>query len=371
MQASGPVVALDGMGGDYAPAEVVKGAIMALRADVRLQLILVGDESAIRTQLARREGGLVASEKNRIEVVHAPEVISMSEAATALRRKPESSILRAMEQVKIGSAQAVVAAGSTGAAMSAALLRLGRIKGIERPAIAAILPTHKGPCVLLDVGANVDCRPEWLSQFAIMGAEYARLVLDIPIPRVGLLNIGEEPGKGNDLAVASFGLLKEEARAAAGLAETTWDFVGNVEGHAIWRGIADVVVADGFAGNIALKTAEGVAKFVGDLMIDEIGGGGLRAKLGAILMTAPFRGVRRRTDPAEYGGALLVGVDGVCVICHGSSHAYAVANAIRVARDAAASGYLRRIRSRLASQKVTNSEALEPIAKPDTGAEAR
>lgn len=270
----------------------------------------------------------------------------MNEAASALRKKRDASIMRAMDQVKEGRSGAVVAAGSTGAAMSAALLRLGRIKGIERPAIAAVVPTMKSPCVLLDLGANVDCKPEWLRQFATMGAAYARSVLKVPVPRVGLLNIGEEPEKGDEQVIDAYHLLEAEAAAASGgKSGAPWQFIGNVEGRAIWDGVADVVVSDGFAGNVLLKTAEGVAGFVTRLLKDEIERGGLRAKIGALLMVNAFRGLKRRTDPAEYGGALLLGVDGVCVICHGSSKGYAVAQAIKVASEAVAGDYLGLLRA--------------------------
>ncbi|MBM3268619.1 MAG: phosphate acyltransferase PlsX [Candidatus Sericytochromatia bacterium] len=333
------------MGGDHAPAEVVHGAVVALRQDPHVRLQLVGDEPRIRQELAIRENALAPAQNDRLALVYAPEVIGMSEAAAALRKKRGASIMVAMDQVREGRAQAVVAAGSTGAAMSAALLRWGRIKGVERPAIAAVLPTIKGPCVLLDLGANVDCKPEWLMQFALMGTEYSRMVLKVTRPRVGVLNIGEEPEKGDEKAVAFHNLLRAEAERQG--PEPTWDFAGNVEGRAIWQGAADVVVTDGFTGNVVLKTAEGVAALVTDLLVDEIRRGGLRAKLGALLMKGAFRGLKRRTDPAEYGGALLLGVEGVCVICHGSSKGYAVANAVRVAREAVAGDYLSLIRERV------------------------
>ncbi|MBI6545962.1 MAG: phosphate acyltransferase PlsX [Cyanobacteria bacterium NC_groundwater_1444_Ag_S-0.65um_54_12] len=322
------------MGGDYAPQEVVRGALLALGENPQLELLLVGDEARIKDELVACH----SKSLERITLIHAPAMMSMSEAITALRKKRDASIMRAMDQVKEGRARAVVAAGSTGAAMSAALLRWGRIKGVERPAIATVLPTAAGPCLLLDVGATVDCKAEWLRQFAFMGAAYARMVLRIPVPRVGLLNIGEEPEKGNEQALAAHHLLA----AAPG---PFWTFIGNIEGRAIWDGSADVVVTDGFAGNIALKTAEGVSALVTRLLKSAIRQGSLRAKLGAVLLRPAFRVLQRRIDPAEYGGALLLGVDGVCVICHGSSKAYAVANAIRVACQALAGEYLEFVRS--------------------------
>jgi glycerol-3-phosphate acyltransferase PlsX len=345
-------VALDAMGGDHAPQELVRGAIVALRQFPDVRLVLAGDQARLESCLAERGNTLSQPEKDRLTLVHASEVVEMNEAASVLRRKRGASIMVAMDQVKEGKASAVVAAGSTGAAMSAALLRWGRIKGVERPAIAAVLPTLKGPCVLLDVGANVDCKPDWLQQFALMGAEYARKVLLVPNPRVGVLNIGEEPEKGDEKAIAIHNLLKAQSETTGRL---DWQFVGNVEGRAIWQGVADVIVADGFTGNVVLKTAEGVAGFVTGLLVEEIGRAGLRAKLGALLMKGAFRGLKRRTDPAEYGGALLLGVDGVCVISHGSSKAYAVANAIRVARDAVKGDYVSLIRERVAGHSSAGS----------------
>ncbi len=322
-------VAVDAMGGDFAPGEIVGGALLALQQHLDLSILLVGDEARVRAELGPE------SRNERVAIVHASEVIEMNEAASAVRRKRGSSIMRAMDQVKEGAAQAVVAAGSTGAAMSAALLRWGRIQGIERPAIAAVLPTVKGPCVVLDVGANVDCRPEWLVQFALMGAAYSHKVLKVETPRVGLLNIGEEPEKGDDLSLATHRRLAElDPGRHQHQTSLPWRFVGNVEGRAIWEQPADVVVADGFVGNTVLKTAEGVAGMVSRMLREEIHRGGLSAKFGALLMTGAFKALRRRIDPAEYGGALLLGVDGVCVISHGSSRAPAVANAIRVAMEA-------------------------------------
>ncbi len=343
-------IAVDAMGGDYAPGEIVAGALLALRQHPDLAIVLVGDEAKVKAELATQ------SRHDRLAIVHASEVVAMNEAASAVRRKRDASIMRAMDQVKEGAAQAVVAAGSTGAAMSAALLRWGRIQGIERPAIAAVMPTLKGPCVVLDVGANVDCRPEWLVQFALMGAAYSHQVLKVETPRVGLLNIGEEPEKGDDLSLAAHRRLAElDPSHHQTQATLPWRFVGNIEGRAIWQQPADVVVADGFVGNTVLKTAEGVAGMVSRMLREEIDHGGLRAKLGALLMTGAFRGLRRRTDPAEYGGALLLGVDGVCVISHGSSRAQAVASAIRVAMEALRTDAVGLIRATIGSMNAPAS----------------
>lgn len=335
-------IAIDAMGGDHAPVELVKGALSALKRDPSLSLVLVGDEPRLREELARHGGAA------SLDIVHASETIGMAEAAQAVRKKRDASINVAMGLVKSGQAQAVVALGSTGAAMSAALLGLGRIRGIERPAIAVVLPTLKGPCILLDVGANVDCKPQLLQQFAIMGDVYARQVLKIPDPRAGLLNIGEEPNKGNELALAAHALLAQ----TPGLR-----FVGNVEGRDMTRGHVDVVVTDGFVGNVVLKSAEGFAELFETLLKEAIMAGGLKAKLGAWLMRGALRSFKRRVDPAEYGGALLLGVNGVCIIGHGSSRAYAVANAIRVAKEAVIGGSVAQIAQHLTPAEEASSGA--------------
>ncbi|HEY9856003.1 MAG TPA: phosphate acyltransferase PlsX [Stenomitos sp.] len=328
-------IALDAMGGDYAPAEIVKGAVIALKADPALSLTLVGDEARIRAELAHHD---VPS--SRLSVVHASEVVEMDEAATAIRKKKDASIVVAMDQVKAGLCQGVVAAGSTGAAMAAALLRLGRIPGIERPAIAVVLPTLKGPAILLDVGANVDCKPQYLQQFAIMGSAYAQAVLKIDRPRVGLVNIGEEPGKGDELTLEAYKLLSETKAI---------HFSGNVEGRDLARGNADVAVADGFVGNVMLKFAEGLGELFTGLLKDEIMKSGLIGALGALLLRSTFRRFKRRLDYAEYGGALLLGVNGVCVISHGSSKAHAIVNAIRVSKEAILAKTLERIAEPIAA----------------------
>ncbi len=334
-------IAIDAMGGDYAPSELVKGALSALKSDPSLSLILVGDEGLLRAELALNGASELA-----IEIVHASETIGMDEAAAAVRRKKDASINVAMGLVKRGEAQAVVALGSTGAAMSAALLSLGRIKGIERPAIGVVIPTLQGPCLLIDVGANADCKPLYLQQFAIMGQVYARQVLKVANPRVGLLNIGEESSKGNELALASYALLAETPRLG---------FVGNIEGRDMTRGKADVVVTDGFVGNIVLKSAEGFAELFETLLRQSIMAGGLKAKLGAWLMRQALKSFKRRVDPAEYGGALLLGVNGVCIIGHGSSRAYAVSNAIRLAKEAIVGASVARIAEHLAPSEGTPS----------------
>ncbi len=314
-------VAVDAMGGDYAPDEVVGGAVDAATA-LGVGITLVGPAERIHRVLGNRARGLP------IEVVDAPEVIGMDEApAMAVRKKRRASVVVALQQVRDGRASAVVTAGNTGAAMGAALVTLGRIPAVDRPAIAAILPTlGKTPAILLDVGANVDCKPKHLLQFGVMGSVYAHRVLGIASPRVGILSIGEEAGKGNDLTIPAAELLR-----ASGL-----NFVGNVEGRDFFSGHTDVIVCDGFIGNVVLKFGEGLALSLRQLLREELRGtpGVL---LGLYLAPLKRRGLRiwRRLDYREYGGAPLLGVDGVCIIAHGRSNAWAIRNAIRVAAEAA------------------------------------
>ncbi|WP_066639339.1 phosphate acyltransferase PlsX [Desulfolucanica intricata] len=308
-------IAVDAMGGDFAPREIVQGALQAVK-EYQAQVILVGDENKILAEL-----GDVPH--NNIDIVHASEVINMGEhPASAVRKKKDSSVIKANQLVKEGEAKAVVSAGSTGAAMAASLLVLGRIKGIYRPAIASVLPNVQGGTVLLDIGANVDCKPQYLLQFAIMGNLYANKILGIKNPRVGLLNIGEEDTKGNELTLASFPLLEQ-----AGI-----NFIGNAEGRDIFNGAVDVVVCDGFIGNIVLKSSEGLASTLKNMIKQEISGS-LLAKLGIAMILPSLKKIQKRTDYAEYGGAPLLGINGISIICHGSSRAKAVKNAIRVAME--------------------------------------
>lgn len=308
-------IAVDAMGGDFAPQEIVQGALLAVQ-EYQVQVILVGDEGKVLAELKNKS-------HDNIHIVHASEVINMGEhPASAVRKKKDSSIIKANRLVKEGEAKAVVSAGSTGAAMAASLMVLGRIKGIHRPAIASILPNVHGGTVLLDVGANVDCKPQYLLQFAIMGNLYANKILGIKKPRVGLLNIGEEETKGNELTLSSFQLLKQ----------ADINFTGNAEGRDIFNGNVDVVVCDGFIGNIVLKSAEGLALTLKKMIKEEISNS-LLAKLGIAMTLPSLKKIKQRTDYAEYGGAPLLGINGVSIICHGSSKARAVKNAIRVAMD--------------------------------------
>lgn len=304
-------VALDAMGGDFGPGVVKEGALLALQDHPSLEILLVGDPTEL--------GG----DQGRLRIVPAREIVTMEDSPVeAVRRKPESSMAIATDLVKRGEADAIISVGNTGALLATALRRLGRVPGVERPAIASVLPAKFGPCVLLDVGANVDCKPSYLVQFALLGAAYARQVLGIQDPKVGLLNIGSEPKKGNQLALETFQLLKEDSRV---------HFYGNVEGPDLLEGTCDVVVTDGFAGNIALKSMEGCARILQDRLKAEVQQAGLKGLLGAMLLKGAFKTIRTRFDASQYGGAPLLGLQGICIAAHGSSKAPAIRNAIRVA----------------------------------------
>lgn len=326
-------IALDAMGGDAGPAVNVEGAVAAAR-DFGLGVILVGIQEEIRRQLDRHDvRGLP------IKVHHASEVVEMVESpSTALRKKKDSSIRVAVDLVRSGDADAVVSAGNTGAVMAITLVVLGPLPGVERPAIAALLPTLAGHAILLDVGANVDCKPRHLVQFAIMGNIYARQVLGKPQPRVGLLSIGEEETKGNELTKESFRALEEEPGI---------EFIGNVEGVDVFKGQADVVVCDGFTGNVALKIGESVAETIMALIREEAAAD-LRSRAGALLLRPAFQRLKRRLDYSEVGGAPLLGVNGVTIISHGRSSAKAIRNAHRVAADCVKNRVLDNIRAGIA-----------------------
>jgi len=326
-------IAVDAMGGDQAPEAIVSGAVAAAR-ELGADVVLVGREARVREELARHRGAPA------LEIVDAPEVIEMHEApAMALRRKRRASIVVAVELLKARRVDAVVTAGHTGAAMGAGLLGLGRIPGVDRPAIAAVLPTQTAqPAILLDVGANVDCKPHHLLQFALMGSVYANRVLGTTSPRVGLLSNGTEEGKGSELTLAATPLLR-----ASGL-----NFVGNVEARDVFLGVADVVVCDGFVGNVALKFGQGLALAIRNIVKDELRG--LRGKLLRLYL-APLVGsilrLYRRIDYREYGGAPLLGIDGVVIVAHGSSNARALRNAVRVAAETVSHGFVEELRSRM------------------------
>jgi len=325
-------IAIDAMGGDHAPADIVAGALMA-QEKWDVEVLLVGDPDQIEAALKHHHSKLPLS-----QIIPAEGTIEMhEEALSALKRKPKASINVAMNLVRQKKADAVVSAGHSGAAMASALLRLGRLPGIDRPAIGAVLPTMKpdSPVLVLDVGANVDCRPKFLEQFAVMGSIYSRYVLGTSEPKVGLLNIGEESCKGNDLAIRTYQLLENHPEIA---------FNGNAEGRDVLTGKFDVIVCDGFVGNVLLKFAEGVGEAVLQMLKEELTSG-LQAKLGTTLLKPSLMRFKQRVDHVEHGGALLFGVAGVCIISHGSSKAATIANAVRLAKEAIDNQVLERIQS--------------------------
>jgi len=333
-------VALDVMGGDNAPGEIIQGAIEAIKKYPQIEKIfLVGDKEKILEHIAEKY--------DKLEIIHAAEVITMKDhPGTAYRRKKDASITVATRLVKNGEAQAVVSAGSTGAQMVAALFGLGRIKGVDRPAICTVLPTIEGGKLLLDAGANADCKVNNLLQFAKMGSVYAQKVLGINNPKIALVNIGSEGTKGNELVVKTY----EELVKLKGI-----NFIGNIEGRDIPRGNADVMVCDGFVGNIVLKVIEGMAYSFSYLLKDEISKS-VVAKIGSGLMLPALTGLKKRMDYTEYGGAPLLGVDGISIICHGSSKSKSIHNAIRVAYESYSQGFIEALRGNLDMREVENGD---------------
>ena len=326
-------IAVDAMGSDRAPVPEVEGAIRASR-ELGHKIIMVGDKATVEAQFARH-GGIGDLP---IEIVHAAERITMDDhAAKAARAKRESSMHVCARMVAAGTADGFISAGNTGACMAIAKMVLGKVPGVDRPALSGVFPSHKGtPVVVVDVGANVDCLPEMLAQFGLMGEIYSRLVLKISRPRVGILSIGEEEHKGNSLTRETTPLLKE----------MPLHFIGNVEGGNIFSGGVDVIVCDGFVGNVALKVSEGLVEMVRDLLKETLSAT-LTRRIGALLAKGAFADFRKHVDYSEYGGAPLLGVKGVCIICHGRSDAKAMKNAIRVAADFASSNMNQRIEEEL------------------------
>jgi glycerol-3-phosphate acyltransferase PlsX len=332
-----PVVAVDAMGGDRAPAEVVAGALLA--AEAGISVLLVGREPVVSPLLGALKSQAPAAD---VELLHAGEVVAMDDdPAKSVRRKKDSSLVRAAEAVRDGRADAMVSAGNTGATMASALLRMGRIRGIARPAIVTPIPGPlPTPTLLLDVGATVDCAPEWLVQFARMGAEYARLHHGIERARIGLLSIGEEMGKGDEMRKRTYDLLLKVP-----------GFIGNVEGCDLTLGRADVVVTDGFTGNVALKTIEGgmrtLLRLTAEALDLEVGDGRVGEVLEPVLGPAVAQ-----YDPDAFGGAVLLGIDGVCVISHGASNARNIDTAIRLAAECAEAGIVHRMKEAISHHGV-------------------
>ncbi len=334
-----PIVALDIMGGDFAPVETIKGAIRAAK-ELGIRVQMVGHENIIKKELRNYN-----IENLPLEIIHCEDYIKMDEKhpANAVKRQKNSSIVVSMRQVAEGKAHAAVSAGSTGAAAAAALFALKRISGIERPAIALQIPTIKGNIVLIDAGANVDSTPFQIAQHAIMGSVYAENILNIKNPRVGLLSIGEEPGKGNKATKDIFEVLQTIKSI---------NFIGNVEGRVIANCESDVVVCDGFVGNVFLKTVEGTAKMIFHHLSEELKNSNLDVKLGALMCKPAFRNVRNNLNPAKTGGALLLGVGGVAIIAHGNSNDFAIMNAIKIGAESAKSNLVSKIQNQISLNEI-------------------
>ncbi|MBH8562296.1 phosphate acyltransferase PlsX [Nostoc sp. CENA67] len=331
MRSTGVRIAIDAMGGDHAPGEIVAGALRAME-ELGVKVLLVGDPQQIEAALPPK------TNMEQVEIVPAQEAIAMDEEPlNAVRRKRKASINVAMDLVKNQQADAVFSAGHSGAAMAAALLRLGRLPGIDRPAIGTVFPTIIAgkPVMILDVGANVDCRPKFLEQFAVMGTIYSQCVLGTTEPKVGLLNIGEEDTKGNEVALRAHQLLRENPQIT---------FIGNAEGRDVLSGNFDVIVCDGFVGNVLLKFAEAVGEVILQILREELPQG-LHGQIGTALLKPNLKRIKQRMDHAEHGGALLLGVAGICFIGHGSSQAPSIYNAIRMAKEAVDNQVLQRLQS--------------------------
>ncbi len=338
-------IAVDAMGGDRPLTVQVEAAVKAVK-DFGIEVLIVGAEAQINEQLKQ-----YSYDQQKVRVVNSTEIVEMNESpATALRQKKDSSIRVAIDLVKAGEADAVISAGNTGASMAIAKFVLKSVEGIERPAIASLMPSvHRNhPFVLLDVGANTDCKPLYLFQFALMGDAYARTYLHLDNPRVALLNVGEEDGKGYLDLKETFDLLKQ----------STLNFAGNIEGKAMFRDRVDVVVCDGFIGNIALKVAEGTFDFVRSILREEVQSSWL-SKLGYLAMKGPFRQLRKRADYTEVGGAPLLGVNGVVIICHGSSKVHTLRNAIKHAQECAE----QKLNDKIAVEVAENLEVIKQAEK--------
>ncbi len=322
-------IILDAMGSDDHPIPEVQAAFEAARL-FQDEIILVGNADILKPHLEARP-----TAEDQVKIVHAPEVLEMTDKpAENARRKAQNSMAIGMDMLKSGKADAFVTAGNTGGAMANALFRLGRIRGVKRPALTALFPVKNGHCVVLDIGANADCKPEYLVQFALMGASYAEKVLHVDSPRVALLSNGEEAGKGNLLVKETYPLL----------AASSLNFIGNVEGKELFGGEADVVVTDGFTGNVLLKASEAVAKLITDMLRQELTSSAL-TKIGALLAKPAFGSIKKMLDPAEVGAVPLLGIDGLVFVGHGRSDARALINGIRVARQAIEADLLSALRS--------------------------
>jgi len=345
-------VALDAMGGDHAPGEIVLGAIEAAR-EYGIGVYLVGQEDQIKAELARYD-----TQGLDLPVVHTDEVIPMDEhdPARAARNK-NTSMVRALQLVKDGEALGAVSAGNSGAMMAASLFTLKRLPGVERPALGGVFPTRDGVCLVIDMGANTDCKPEYLQQFAVMGSIYMERIFQIKKPRIGLLANGEEEGKGNELVQFAYQLLKKNSTSL------NLNFIGNIEGRDIPTGSADVVVCDGFVGNVVLKLAEGLSETLIDLIKSQIASD-LPGKLAGAVVRPRLRKLVKRLDYAEYGGVPLLGVNGSAIISHGRSKAKAIKNALRVARQTAETDVTGAIISGLTRLNTNGTPPVDALPKP-------
>lgn len=329
------IIAVDAMGGDHAPAEIVKGAFKAAKGS-RAKILLVGDEKAIKRHLPP------LFQRRGIEIVHCDDYIRMDESAgTSLRKRDQASLVVAARLVRDGKAQALVSAGNTGALHQIALLEVGRLKGIRRPALAALLPSEGEPVVALDLGANADCKPEYLLQFAYMGDTYSRRIMGVANPRIGLLNIGTELGKGNTLVNQAHELL----------AKTDLNFIGNVEPNSIFQATVDVVVCDGFVGNMMLKSAEAISEFILKRM-KQAATTNARAKLGGLMLRPSLRSLKQDISHSDHGGAILLGLKGIVIKCHGRADRETVCNGIKAAEQALERDVLGRISENLSTSGV-------------------
>jgi glycerol-3-phosphate acyltransferase PlsX len=333
-------VAVDAMGGDRAPQVVVEGAMLAAR-ELGVEVVLVGQKEMVEQELARHGAN------PKLEIIPASQVISMHESPAAALRKKDTSMKVAFEMMKRGEVDAVVSAGNSGAMMSTGMFVMGKLAQVARPAILIVVPSLKNGTVIIDAGANVECKPRHLVQFGLMGSIYAERILGIPDPRVGVLSNGEEQTKGNDLTRA----------ASEQLAATSLNYIGYVEGRDICKGMVDVVVCDGFTGNVVLKTMEGIAGFAGDVLKGAFQKN-LRSRLGYLMTRQSLKEAYRRLDYAEYGGAPLIGLDGVAIVAHGGSNPRAIKNAIRAARDELQQDVNRHINEVLGAEEAVLKEEL-------------
>lgn len=344
-------IAVDVMGGDHAPGEIVKGALQALDL-FPVKLVLVGPELAVQSELTRLKA--TPDQLARITVKNATEIVEMSESPTqSFKRKKDSSIRVGINALKQGNVEAFVSAGNTGAVMTAATLVLGRISGVERPAIATVFPSMKGQILLLDMGSNVDCKPHHLVQFGVMGSSFSQVCMGVETPRVALLNIGEEAEKGNEVTQAAYPMFSE----------APVNFIGNIESKQIMFDEADVIVCDGFVGNNILKFGEGITKFF-IAFFKQAAKTSLLSKIGLVFLYPALKRFKKSTDHEEFGGAPLLGVNGVTIIAHGSSHAKAIMNAIRTAFDAIESQMISKIAAGIEAENEAHKIASAVVEEP-------